>query len=155
MFSVRAVLKKREYGTKYTQNNFITAVRAMSEFFLKPRYLRKWSVVVYFVVIQLATMFTCQSMHFCVFKVNLEQLRKSVDVVPLTTQKPSRLPAIRCGGKVMLHIYYHSKVWVSKIQFHLHLQLLLRIKGQKLLTFSTKILSKKYFAVFFIKLSQS
>uniref|UniRef100_A0A672NBJ2 Proton-coupled zinc antiporter SLC30A9, mitochondrial n=1 Tax=Sinocyclocheilus grahami TaxID=75366 RepID=A0A672NBJ2_SINGR len=32
---VRAVLKKREYGTKYTQNNFITAVRAMNEFCLK------------------------------------------------------------------------------------------------------------------------
>uniref|UniRef100_A0A673G8Y6 Proton-coupled zinc antiporter SLC30A9, mitochondrial n=1 Tax=Sinocyclocheilus rhinocerous TaxID=307959 RepID=A0A673G8Y6_9TELE len=33
--AVRAVLKKREYGTKYTQNNFITAVRAMNEFCLK------------------------------------------------------------------------------------------------------------------------
>ncbi|RVE67507.1 hypothetical protein OJAV_G00103680 [Oryzias javanicus] len=33
---VRAVLKKREYGAKYTQNNFITAVRAMNEFCLKP-----------------------------------------------------------------------------------------------------------------------
>uniref|UniRef100_A0A3P9JEX1 Proton-coupled zinc antiporter SLC30A9, mitochondrial n=1 Tax=Oryzias latipes TaxID=8090 RepID=A0A3P9JEX1_ORYLA len=33
---VRAVLKKREYGPKYTQNNFITAVRAMNEFCLKP-----------------------------------------------------------------------------------------------------------------------
>uniref|UniRef100_A0A673GD04 Proton-coupled zinc antiporter SLC30A9, mitochondrial n=1 Tax=Sinocyclocheilus rhinocerous TaxID=307959 RepID=A0A673GD04_9TELE len=32
---LRAVLKKREYGTKYTQNNFITAVRAMNEFCLK------------------------------------------------------------------------------------------------------------------------
>uniref|UniRef100_A0A8C5NBE3 Proton-coupled zinc antiporter SLC30A9, mitochondrial n=1 Tax=Gouania willdenowi TaxID=441366 RepID=A0A8C5NBE3_GOUWI len=32
---VRAVLKKREYGAKYTQNNFITAVRAMNEFCLK------------------------------------------------------------------------------------------------------------------------
>uniref|UniRef100_A0A3Q3FCI0 Proton-coupled zinc antiporter SLC30A9, mitochondrial n=1 Tax=Labrus bergylta TaxID=56723 RepID=A0A3Q3FCI0_9LABR len=30
---VRAVLKKREYGAKYTQNNFITAVRAMNEFY--------------------------------------------------------------------------------------------------------------------------
>uniref|UniRef100_A0A8C1R5J5 Solute carrier family 30 member 9 n=1 Tax=Cyprinus carpio TaxID=7962 RepID=A0A8C1R5J5_CYPCA len=30
---VRAVLKKREYGTKYTQNNFITTVRAMNEFY--------------------------------------------------------------------------------------------------------------------------
>lgn len=35
--TVRAVLKKREYGAKYTQNNFITAVRAMNEFCLKPR----------------------------------------------------------------------------------------------------------------------
>uniref|UniRef100_A0AAZ3P3C9 Proton-coupled zinc antiporter SLC30A9, mitochondrial n=1 Tax=Oncorhynchus tshawytscha TaxID=74940 RepID=A0AAZ3P3C9_ONCTS len=33
---VRAVLKKRDYGSKYTQNNFITAVRAMNEFCLKP-----------------------------------------------------------------------------------------------------------------------
>ncbi|XP_015200798.1 proton-coupled zinc antiporter SLC30A9, mitochondrial isoform X1 [Lepisosteus oculatus] len=32
---VRAVLKKRDYGSKYTQNNFITAVRAMNEFCLK------------------------------------------------------------------------------------------------------------------------
>uniref|UniRef100_A0A4W4HCK4 Proton-coupled zinc antiporter SLC30A9, mitochondrial n=1 Tax=Electrophorus electricus TaxID=8005 RepID=A0A4W4HCK4_ELEEL len=32
---VRAVLKKREYGSRYTQNNFITAVRAMNEFCLK------------------------------------------------------------------------------------------------------------------------
>uniref|UniRef100_A0A671QK83 Solute carrier family 30 member 9 n=1 Tax=Sinocyclocheilus anshuiensis TaxID=1608454 RepID=A0A671QK83_9TELE len=39
---VRAVLKKREYGTKYTQNNFITAVRAMNEFCLKPRALDVW-----------------------------------------------------------------------------------------------------------------
>ncbi|KPP72840.1 solute carrier family 30 member 9-1-like [Scleropages formosus] len=39
---VRAVLKKREYGTKYTQNNFITAVRAMNEFCLKPRALEVW-----------------------------------------------------------------------------------------------------------------
>ncbi|XP_077589569.1 proton-coupled zinc antiporter SLC30A9, mitochondrial [Stigmatopora nigra] len=41
---VRAVLKKREYGAKYTQNNFITAVRAMNEFCLKPsdlEHLRK------------------------------------------------------------------------------------------------------------------
>lgn len=36
--TVRAVLKKREYGAKYTQNNFITAVRAMNEFCLKPRW---------------------------------------------------------------------------------------------------------------------
>lgn len=35
--AVRALLKKREYGAKYTQNNFITAVRAMNEFHLKPR----------------------------------------------------------------------------------------------------------------------
>lgn len=35
--AVRAVLKKRDYGAKYTQNNFITAVRAMNEFCLKPR----------------------------------------------------------------------------------------------------------------------
>uniref|UniRef100_A0A4W4HD44 Proton-coupled zinc antiporter SLC30A9, mitochondrial n=1 Tax=Electrophorus electricus TaxID=8005 RepID=A0A4W4HD44_ELEEL len=35
VFSVRAVLKKREYGSRYTQNNFITAVRAMNEFCLK------------------------------------------------------------------------------------------------------------------------
>uniref|UniRef100_A0A8C5HB12 Proton-coupled zinc antiporter SLC30A9, mitochondrial n=1 Tax=Gouania willdenowi TaxID=441366 RepID=A0A8C5HB12_GOUWI len=33
--TVKAVLKKREYGAKYTQNNFITAVRAMNEFCLK------------------------------------------------------------------------------------------------------------------------
>ncbi|XP_033869837.3 proton-coupled zinc antiporter SLC30A9, mitochondrial-like isoform X2 [Acipenser ruthenus] len=33
---VRAVLKKRDYGSIYTQNNFITAVRAMNEFCLKP-----------------------------------------------------------------------------------------------------------------------
>ncbi|KAI5611185.1 zinc transporter 9, partial [Silurus asotus] len=33
---VRAVLKKREYRTKFTQNNFITAVRAMKEFCHKP-----------------------------------------------------------------------------------------------------------------------
>lgn len=32
---VKAVLKKREYGPKYTQNNFITGVRAMNEFCLK------------------------------------------------------------------------------------------------------------------------
>uniref|UniRef100_W5L2Z1 Proton-coupled zinc antiporter SLC30A9, mitochondrial n=2 Tax=Astyanax mexicanus TaxID=7994 RepID=W5L2Z1_ASTMX len=38
---VRAVLKKREYGTRYTQNNFITAVRAMNEFCLKPSDLEK------------------------------------------------------------------------------------------------------------------
>ncbi|RXN03973.1 zinc transporter 9 [Labeo rohita] len=39
--AVRAVLKKREYGTKYTQNNFITAVRAMNEFCLKPSDLEQ------------------------------------------------------------------------------------------------------------------
>uniref|UniRef100_A0A674KAC3 Proton-coupled zinc antiporter SLC30A9, mitochondrial n=1 Tax=Terrapene triunguis TaxID=2587831 RepID=A0A674KAC3_9SAUR len=31
----KAVLKKREYGPKYTQNNFITGVRAINEFCLK------------------------------------------------------------------------------------------------------------------------
>uniref|UniRef100_A0A8C5AKG2 Solute carrier family 30 member 9 n=1 Tax=Gadus morhua TaxID=8049 RepID=A0A8C5AKG2_GADMO len=39
--AVRAVLKKREYGSKYTQNNFITAVRAMNEFCLKPSDLEQ------------------------------------------------------------------------------------------------------------------
>uniref|UniRef100_A0A8C6WVT2 Solute carrier family 30 member 9 n=1 Tax=Neogobius melanostomus TaxID=47308 RepID=A0A8C6WVT2_9GOBI len=39
---VRAVLKKRDYGAKYTKNNFITAVRAMNEFCLKPRALDVW-----------------------------------------------------------------------------------------------------------------
>ncbi|XP_042594722.1 uncharacterized protein LOC109102381 [Cyprinus carpio] len=39
---VRAVLKKkREYGTKYTQNNFITTVRSMNEFCLKPSDLEQ------------------------------------------------------------------------------------------------------------------
>ncbi|KAM9741621.1 proton-coupled zinc antiporter SLC30A9, mitochondrial [Menidia menidia] len=38
---VRAVLKKRDYGPKYTQNNFITAVRAMNEFCLKPSDLEQ------------------------------------------------------------------------------------------------------------------
>nr|KAF6502671.1 solute carrier family 30 member 9 [Molossus molossus] len=33
--AVKAVLKKREYGPKYTQNNFITGVRAINEFCLK------------------------------------------------------------------------------------------------------------------------
>ncbi|XP_068134614.1 proton-coupled zinc antiporter SLC30A9, mitochondrial isoform X2 [Hyperolius riggenbachi] len=33
---VKAVLKKRDYGAKYMKNNFITAVRAMNEFCLKP-----------------------------------------------------------------------------------------------------------------------
>uniref|UniRef100_A0AAY4CLB1 Cation efflux protein transmembrane domain-containing protein n=1 Tax=Denticeps clupeoides TaxID=299321 RepID=A0AAY4CLB1_9TELE len=37
----RAVLKKREYGSKYTKNNFITAVRAMNEFCLKPSDLEQ------------------------------------------------------------------------------------------------------------------
>ncbi|XP_043917448.1 zinc transporter 9 isoform X2 [Protopterus annectens] len=32
---VKAVLKKREYGSRYTENNFITGVRAMNEFCLK------------------------------------------------------------------------------------------------------------------------
>uniref|UniRef100_A0A8C0J9A9 Proton-coupled zinc antiporter SLC30A9, mitochondrial n=1 Tax=Chelonoidis abingdonii TaxID=106734 RepID=A0A8C0J9A9_CHEAB len=32
---IKAVLKKREYGPKYTQNNFITGVRAINEFCLK------------------------------------------------------------------------------------------------------------------------
>ncbi|GAB1289698.1 Zinc transporter 9 [Apodemus speciosus] len=32
---VKAVLKKREYGSKYTKNNFITGVRAINEFCLK------------------------------------------------------------------------------------------------------------------------
>uniref|UniRef100_A0A8D3DMD5 Proton-coupled zinc antiporter SLC30A9, mitochondrial n=1 Tax=Scophthalmus maximus TaxID=52904 RepID=A0A8D3DMD5_SCOMX len=40
-YAVRAVLKKREYGAKYTQNNFITAVRAMNEFCLKPSDLEQ------------------------------------------------------------------------------------------------------------------
>lgn len=38
---VRAVLKKRDYGAKYTQNNFVTAVRAMNEFCLKPSDLEQ------------------------------------------------------------------------------------------------------------------
>uniref|UniRef100_A0A8C5PHI0 Proton-coupled zinc antiporter SLC30A9, mitochondrial n=1 Tax=Leptobrachium leishanense TaxID=445787 RepID=A0A8C5PHI0_9ANUR len=33
---VKAVLKKREYGATYMKNNFITGVRAMNEFCLKP-----------------------------------------------------------------------------------------------------------------------
>ncbi|KAM8939512.1 proton-coupled zinc antiporter SLC30A9, mitochondrial [Pelodytes ibericus] len=33
---VKAVLKKRDYGAKYMKNNFITGVRAMNEFCLKP-----------------------------------------------------------------------------------------------------------------------
>uniref|UniRef100_A0A8C0J9F5 Proton-coupled zinc antiporter SLC30A9, mitochondrial n=1 Tax=Chelonoidis abingdonii TaxID=106734 RepID=A0A8C0J9F5_CHEAB len=33
--AIKAVLKKREYGPKYTQNNFITGVRAINEFCLK------------------------------------------------------------------------------------------------------------------------
>uniref|UniRef100_A0AAQ4QYV4 Proton-coupled zinc antiporter SLC30A9, mitochondrial n=1 Tax=Gasterosteus aculeatus aculeatus TaxID=481459 RepID=A0AAQ4QYV4_GASAC len=39
--AVRAVLKKRDYGAKYTKNNFITAVRAMNEFCLKPSDLEQ------------------------------------------------------------------------------------------------------------------
>lgn len=35
---VKAVLKKRDYGSKYTKNNFITGVRAINEFCLKSRY---------------------------------------------------------------------------------------------------------------------
>lgn len=38
---VRAVLKKRDYGSKYTKNNFITVVRAMNEFCLKPSDLEQ------------------------------------------------------------------------------------------------------------------
>nr|XP_020014684.1 zinc transporter 9-like [Castor canadensis] len=38
---VKAVLKKREYGSKYTKNNFITGVRAMNEFCLKPSDLEQ------------------------------------------------------------------------------------------------------------------
>ncbi|KAM4054094.1 proton-coupled zinc antiporter SLC30A9, mitochondrial isoform 2-T2 [Anomaloglossus baeobatrachus] len=34
--AVKAVLKKRDYGSKYMKNNFITGVRAMNEFCLKP-----------------------------------------------------------------------------------------------------------------------
>uniref|UniRef100_A0A3B3X946 Proton-coupled zinc antiporter SLC30A9, mitochondrial n=1 Tax=Poecilia mexicana TaxID=48701 RepID=A0A3B3X946_9TELE len=41
LHTVRAVLKKREYGAKYTKNNFITAVRAMNEFCLKPSDLEQ------------------------------------------------------------------------------------------------------------------
>ncbi|MGH0160338.1 UNVERIFIED_CONTAM: hypothetical protein FKN15_050843 [Acipenser sinensis] len=39
--TVRAVLKKRDYGSKYTKNNFITVVRAMNEFCLKPSDLEQ------------------------------------------------------------------------------------------------------------------
>ncbi|XP_057263507.1 proton-coupled zinc antiporter SLC30A9, mitochondrial isoform X2 [Pezoporus wallicus] len=39
---VKAVLKKREYGPKYTKNNFITGVRAINEFCLKSRSLEVW-----------------------------------------------------------------------------------------------------------------
>lgn len=38
---VKAILKKRDYGSTYTQNNFITAMRAMNEFCLKPSDLEK------------------------------------------------------------------------------------------------------------------
>uniref|UniRef100_UPI00358E7478 proton-coupled zinc antiporter SLC30A9, mitochondrial-like n=1 Tax=Myxine glutinosa TaxID=7769 RepID=UPI00358E7478 len=41
---VKPALKKREYGSKYTKNNFITAVRAFNDFCLKPsdlQHLRK------------------------------------------------------------------------------------------------------------------
>uniref|UniRef100_A0A4W3IL92 Proton-coupled zinc antiporter SLC30A9, mitochondrial n=1 Tax=Callorhinchus milii TaxID=7868 RepID=A0A4W3IL92_CALMI len=40
-FSVKAILKKRDYGSKYTQNNFITGVRALNEFCLKPSDLEQ------------------------------------------------------------------------------------------------------------------
>ncbi|XP_067844453.1 proton-coupled zinc antiporter SLC30A9, mitochondrial isoform X1 [Heptranchias perlo] len=33
---VKAILKKRDYGSTYTQNNFITGMRALNEFCLKP-----------------------------------------------------------------------------------------------------------------------
>ncbi|CAH2300100.1 zinc transporter 9 [Pelobates cultripes] len=39
---VKAVLKKREYGATYMKNNFITGVRAMNEFCLKPRAMEVW-----------------------------------------------------------------------------------------------------------------
>ncbi|XP_030047200.1 proton-coupled zinc antiporter SLC30A9, mitochondrial isoform X1 [Microcaecilia unicolor] len=38
---VKAVLKKSEYGARYTQNNFITGIRAMNEFCLKPSDLEQ------------------------------------------------------------------------------------------------------------------
>uniref|UniRef100_A0A4W3IH78 Proton-coupled zinc antiporter SLC30A9, mitochondrial n=1 Tax=Callorhinchus milii TaxID=7868 RepID=A0A4W3IH78_CALMI len=38
---VKAILKKRDYGSKYTQNNFITGVRALNEFCLKPSDLEQ------------------------------------------------------------------------------------------------------------------
>nr|XP_033802370.1 zinc transporter 9 isoform X2 [Geotrypetes seraphini] len=38
---VKAVLKKNEYGVKYMQNNFITGIRAMNEFCLKPSDLEQ------------------------------------------------------------------------------------------------------------------
>ncbi|KAG8453623.1 hypothetical protein GDO86_000307 [Hymenochirus boettgeri] len=38
---VKAVLKKREYGAKYMKNNFITGVRALNEFCLKPSDLEQ------------------------------------------------------------------------------------------------------------------
>lgn len=38
---VKAVLKKRDYGSRYTENNFITGVRAMNEFCLKASDLER------------------------------------------------------------------------------------------------------------------
>ncbi|XP_072352766.1 proton-coupled zinc antiporter SLC30A9, mitochondrial [Scyliorhinus torazame] len=38
---VKAILKKRDYGSTYTQNNFITGMRALNEFCLKPSDLEK------------------------------------------------------------------------------------------------------------------
>ncbi|XP_060680509.1 proton-coupled zinc antiporter SLC30A9, mitochondrial isoform X2 [Hemiscyllium ocellatum] len=38
---VKAILKKRDYGSTYTQNNFITGVRALNEFCLKPSDLEQ------------------------------------------------------------------------------------------------------------------
>uniref|UniRef100_UPI00398F407D proton-coupled zinc antiporter SLC30A9, mitochondrial n=1 Tax=Pristiophorus japonicus TaxID=55135 RepID=UPI00398F407D len=38
---VKAILKKRDYGLTYTQNNFITGMRALNEFCLKPSDLEQ------------------------------------------------------------------------------------------------------------------
>ncbi|XP_048386012.1 proton-coupled zinc antiporter SLC30A9, mitochondrial isoform X2 [Stegostoma tigrinum] len=38
---VKAILKKRDYGSTYTQNNFITGMRALNEFCLKPSDLEQ------------------------------------------------------------------------------------------------------------------
>ncbi len=75
-----------------------------------PGTFRKWSVVVYFVVIQLATMFTCQSMHFCVFKVTLSSLGKSVDVVPMTTPKPSPSSCDQMWRQSMYNCYIYTTI---------------------------------------------